>query len=291
MPSGTPRLRRYGATLLAATAVCAAGVVTSDQTSALATAQQRSESEVYLGETIPSERVELPFAELGKVAEVRVKEGDLVEAGDVLMVQDDRTDKAQLRALVAQADVAGRIALAEQRRDLAEVQLRRLDQKQRQGGNASAIEVEEAELNKAIAETQITEERRQGLVAEAEVEGQQVVVDERVLKSPASGVVRSIEASVGEVFGPQTPALTLVTIDPLEVEVELVPADIVADMKLGETVRVRYLDEDEWRDATITFIDPVVNVSTGRRFFKLEMPNPELRPAGLNVEVQVPEGN
>lgn len=289
---GTTGSRRLGAAILGIALVGAAGFVTFNETSASRVAAQPSEGAIYEGTSVPSQIVELPFADLGKVREVLVKEGDVVEAGDVLMVQDDRRDRARLRELLAQADVTARVALAEQRRDVAEVQMKRL-QEMGVSGVSSATEIEEAVLNKAIAQTQIVEEQRQGLVAEAQVQGQQALLEDRSLQSPVPGVIRSIEASVGEVFGPQTPALTLVALDPLEVEVRFVPAPLVEKLKLGQKIDVRHVNNDgapvsDWLEAEVIFIDPVVEAATGRRYFKLKLTNPDLRPAGQQLDVRLP---
>lgn len=291
--SGTTGSRRLGVLLLGIAMVGATGLAVSTESSALRVATvQPSDGGIYEGTSIPSQVVELPFADIGKIAGVRVKEGDVVEADDILMVQDDRRDRARLRELEAQADISARVLLAEQQRDLAEVQLERL-REMRSSGVGAASELEEATLNKARAETQIVEESRQGLVAEAQVEAQQALIEDRTLRSPIAGVIRSIEASVGEVFGPQTPALTLVALNPLEIEVRYVPAPLVEKLKLGQPVEVRHVDVDatpvsDWLEAKVVYIDPVVDASTQRRFFKLELENPELRAAGQRLDVRLP---
>jgi hypothetical protein len=94
---------------------------------------------------------------------------------------------------------------------------------------------------------------------------------------------------VGEVFGPQTPALKVVKIDPLYVEVVEVPATQVMRMKVGDTVQVRYGEEDEWQDARIVFINPVGDPygDSSRLAFRAELPNPDGVPAGLAVQVRL----
>lgn len=241
------------------------------------------------GETLPSKEMDLAFPLLGHVSEVMVKEGDVVQAGQVLMKQDIAADTARLQGLEAKADVKVLVALAGRQKELAELEL----EAAKAAFTAVAdLEVRRAELEVNIAETRIDEQTRQGKIDEFAAQEQRIMIDEKQMKSPVSGIVQKVDASVGEVFGPQTPALRIVKIDPLHVQVIQAPASMVMRMKVGDTVQVRYEDEDQWRDAKVTFIDPVGNPSggTGRLRFKAELPNPENFPAGLSVKVRLPTG-
>ena len=155
----------------------------------------------YVGVTQPSKTVDLAFDNLGKVSAVEVRPGDPVEAGQTLMRQDARGEEARLRRLEEEADVTARVRVAQERRDLAALQFERAEKLLRDGGG-SPVEVEEAGLERKVAETQILEEERQGRAAEASVQELQVVLDQKELASPVGGVVREVEAQVGEVFGP-----------------------------------------------------------------------------------------
>ena len=240
--------------------------------------------------TAPSLEADLAFAAPGRIDSVGVKEGDAVKAGQVLMKQDSRADEAMLRAYQADADVTARVKLAEQKRELADIQLKRKEQVLA-GGGTNPEEVDEARINAAIAATQIDEEQRQGLVAAAKVDEQQARVDEKVLKSPYDGVVQRVDAAEGEVFGPQTPALKVVQIDPLYVKVILVAAKTVEGLKVGQTVQVRYGLDGPWSDAKLLYVEPRANLGDGDPLpFTLELPNPERRPAGLTVQIKLPGG-
>ena len=241
----------------------------------------------YVGATQPSKTVDLAFDNLGKVSAVEVKAGDTVEAGQVLMVQDARAEEARLRRLQEEADVAARVRVAEERRDLAALQADRAETNLRQG-SGTQVEVEEAMLERKIAETQILEEQRQGRAAEASVQEIRVTIDQKELVAPVAGVVREVEAQVGEIFGPQTPALQIVAIDPIEVEAIEIPNEVVAGLSLGDTLGVRFPGEGEYRDATLTFIDPVADRSVSTRRIRLTLPNPDRRLAGEWVEVRLP---
>ncbi len=244
---------------------------------------------VILGQTKPSKEMDLAFADLGVISELHVKEGDQVEAGQMLIQQDAAADMAALAALEAEADVGARVKLAETQLALAEVELEAL---RFMGHTAQPLEVKRAELQVQAEETRILEERRSGKVAQHRADQQRARIEQRSIKSPESGVVRKIDSTPGEVSGPQTPALQVVKIDPLYVEVANAPAAQVMGLRVGDPIKVRYVGADEWQDATIVFVDPVGDPfgEPARLSFRAELPNPDKRPAGLPMQVQMPSG-
>ncbi|HET7238532.1 MAG TPA: efflux RND transporter periplasmic adaptor subunit [Terrimicrobiaceae bacterium] len=235
------------------------------------------------GRTEPSKTTEIAFPLLGQISEVMVKEGDKVEPGDVLVQQDVTADTARLKGLEAKANVAVLVELAERQRDLAKVELDIINNARQV---YQQIEVRRAELEVEVAETRIKEQSRQGQIDQFAAEEQRVLIDQKTLRSPVKGIVEKVEAAVGEVFGPQVPAMTLVTTDPLHVSVLTAPASQVMRMSLGDTVLVQYEGEQEWREAKVSFISPVGEARSLP--FKAELPNPDGRPAGLPVTVRLP---
>lgn len=85
------------------------------------------------GTVLPSQRASLAFKTSGRITEISVKEGDAVKSGATLARLDDTT----LRAQVAQADAALRVA---------QINLERA-----QSANTANIAVAQANLNKLLA--------------------------------------------------------------------------------------------------------------------------------------------
>lgn len=235
------------------------------------------------GRTEPSKKTELAFPLLGQISEVLVKEGDKVDPGQVLIRQDTAADTARLMGLEAKADVTVLVELAQKQRDLAKVEL---DIIANAGPAIQQIERRQAELEVEVSETRIKEQTRQGQIDQFAADEQKVLIEYKTLRSPVKGIVEKVDAAVGEVFGPQTAAITVVTTDPLHVEVLTAPAARVMRLAVGDVVQVQYEGEEEWRDAKISFISPVGEA--GKLPFKAELPNPEGRPAGLPVSVRLP---
>lgn len=292
----SPRHPRFRPLILAAAAVVgAAGVALSLEASATASTAavqpsgsgSASESQVFAGFTEPSEEVSLGFDTLGRVSMVDVKPGDTVEKGQLLMQLDTEVEKAQLAAATAEANNEERLKLARLRRDLAKSKLDRAEDGFQSGGiNQNELEDRQVEYN--IAETQIVEEEKQGTIAAARVQQANSVIAQKSLHAPAAGIVRAVDFSEGEIYTPQgqLPAVAVVTIDPLYVRVNIAP-DVAAAMNVGDTVEVRYDGTDDWLEASLIFVDPVINDSVMKQLIRLEMPNPELVPAGRQVEVRV----
>ncbi|HMO27468.1 MAG TPA: efflux RND transporter periplasmic adaptor subunit, partial [Tepidisphaeraceae bacterium] len=134
----------------------------------------------------------------------------------------------------------------------------------------------------------IDRERHEGSVAEAEAAAQRARIRQMTLRSPVEGFVERIEAAEGGVTDPQKPSITIVRLNPLDVEIKSLTPDQVSALRLGQSVQVRYPGEQDWSSATVKFIAPVVDARSGTQVVKLSLPNPDLRYAGLRVEVRLP---
>ena len=83
--------------------------------------------------TLPSADVTLLFVRAGRIAEVLVKEGDAVEAGQVLVRQDDEAERIQLEQLKVQAEDTTRIEAAEAQLAQKQEDLKKLEWAQKEG--------------------------------------------------------------------------------------------------------------------------------------------------------------
>ena len=137
-----------------------------------------------------------------------------------------------------------------------------------------------------IAKLRIEQATHDGAIAQAQADAQQARIDLMHKTSPIDGEVRDVIVKPGEQVDETKPVVEIVKLDPLYVEVKLVDTDIVQKLKLGDKVQVKYSDEDRWRDAVVESIDPQADSRTTTHPFRLSLPNPEGRTAGLRVEIQ-----
>lgn len=196
-------------------------------------------------------RVDIATKLPGRVAEVRVREGDLVAAGDIVAVMDTAdllAQRAVARASVrratqgiakAKSDVAAALAQLE----LAEVELRRsadlhdkavgsqaiLDQRQAQRDVAAAtVEAAKAAVEDAVAARD---------AAEAQVTLIQVNIDDMTLKAPVSGRIEYRLVEPGEVIAAGGRVATLLDLTDVTMTVFL-PTRLVGRVVLGAEAHI-----------------------------------------------------
>lgn len=204
----------------------------------------------------------------GRVAEIRVKEGDAVAAGEVLArmdVAELTAQKAAARANVARAAqgiakartdvVAAKANLA-----LAEVQLRRsadlldkavspqalLDQRTAQRDVAAA--------NVTAAEAAVADAEAAHQAAEAQVALIQANLDDMTLKAAVAGRVEYRLVDPGAVLGAGGKVLTLLDLTDVTMTVFL-PTRLVGRVRLGAPARVVLDAAPDWViPATVSFV-------------------------------------
>ncbi|MBK8481792.1 MAG: efflux RND transporter periplasmic adaptor subunit [Proteobacteria bacterium] len=211
----------------------------------------------------------------GRLAQVTVKEGDLVRAGQPLVRLEDadrRSALATARARVATAQARVRAAEA----TLAEAALKlRRQRALQQRGATPAAEVEDLAARVASLGAEVDAARADVSASRAQAEAQRVELDYMTIAAPISGTVVSKPAELGEWVGPSTPILELADLGTLEVEVDVpearlqqvragAPCEIVLDAfpqrrERGEVVRVSPRLNRAKATATVKvrFVDPV----------------------------------
>jgi RND family efflux transporter MFP subunit len=157
----------------------------------------------------------------GRVAEVMVKEGDVVEKGAVLARLEDVDSKsalnsAQTRVTTARANVeVARANLAEVRLQLERV--KKLVEK----GAAPAAELENLEAREKAMEAQVRAAEASVKSTAAEAKTLSVAVDDHVIVSPIAGTVVRKPVAVGELVGVGLPITRIADFGTLLVETDV----------------------------------------------------------------------
>lgn len=184
----------------------------------------------------------------GRLAEVRVREGDDVARDQVLATLDADDLRAQLRAAEAQTGQA-RAAAAESRAGLASAQsqhklaqatLRRTEELVKKGfvtggkldQDRSGLQTAEAAV--AAARSRIGETRAAIAAAEAQAAALRVVLNDTNLKAPLAGRVLYRLAQPGEVLAAGGKVLTLLDMDDVFMSIYL-PATEAGKVGVGDT--------------------------------------------------------
>jgi RND family efflux transporter MFP subunit len=238
------------------------------------------------GISAPVADVVLSFVTAGKLNETMVKEGDLVEKGQLLAALEDKPERLEIQQLKAQAEDRTRIAAAQ-----AELAQKRIDLKKllsaKKRGAASDWEIEHARLG-----VRITELSLKAAVLENEQfqrrYDQATSQHERMrIVSPISGRVEKINIQPGEAAKMLGPVIQVVKIDPLWIEVQ-VPLTDARQMSIGKRVWVTFPGSDpgDAPNGEIIHISSVADAASDTLQCRIEVGNPELRPAGERVIVQ-----
>jgi RND family efflux transporter MFP subunit len=239
------------------------------------------------GFTRPADEVELGFNIPGLVSLVKVKDGDVVKKGQILVEQDTEVERAALAKEQYLLKSNVQLRAAEAQRDLANVKLKRA-QKLFDDGAGSVLELEEAKLEVTVSNLKVELAHEETESKRLEIVRLKKQIERMRMICPVDGVIRKVEAAVGEVTDPQKPSLVMVRNDELKVEVKL-PVRLTADMQLKQVLQVKYLGEDKWRDASVMYFDPVADATIGDQLVHLKLPNPEGRRAGQQVIVKLPD--
>jgi len=181
----------------------------------------------YLGQLISRRSVTLLPQVAGYVQSIRVRPGQRVEKGQVLLVVDPRRARAGLRAAEAQhASVEASLEYARHTRERA-AQLLKEGLMSRQDYEQAVAQARSAEADARAAQAQLRE--------------QQVQLGFYEVSAPFAGVVGAVPVKVGDAVTTETVLTSVDQSRALEVSVQ-VPVELVSRIQAGRT-QVELLDE------------------------------------------------
>jgi membrane fusion protein (multidrug efflux system) len=215
-----------------------------------------------VGSVVPVRGVDVTTEIAGLVRAIHFKSGQDVKQGDVLVELNADSDKAQLAALEAAADLSATVL----KRDKAQFEAQAVAQAQ--------VDADAADLKS-----------KRALAAQ-----QQAVIDKKTIRAPFSGKLGITTVNPGQYVNPGDKIVTLQTIDPIYVDFNL-PQKSVGSLQVGQVVNVT---SDGFAGTTfpgkITAISPKVDTSTRNVVVEATLSNPkrQLLPgmfANASVEV------
>ncbi|WP_163995613.1 HlyD family secretion protein [Pyxidicoccus caerfyrddinensis] len=219
---------------------------------------------------IEAKLVDVAAKEPLRVKQILVNEGDLVKPDQVLVQLDTVTLEANLAeanasVAAAQERLAGAEASIVKQKseiDLANIEVERAKKLVAQGaGSQRDLDIRTSQLattqaTLAEAEAMLKTSKGQVEVARANAATIQTRIADATLKSPVTGRVLYRLAEPGEVLSPGGPALTLVNLEDVYMEIFL-PASEAARLKIGSEARLTVDFEPERSiPGYVSFVSP-----------------------------------
>ncbi|MDH3582861.1 MAG: efflux RND transporter periplasmic adaptor subunit [Phycisphaerae bacterium] len=210
----------------------------------------------------------LSFGIEGRLAEVRVRAGQQVKAGEVVAVLDDQAHQRRLQAAqrIAESDVG--VRLAQKELDLARLE----EERRKQAENKPAIQ--EATLLREIAELafEATWQKRES--AKQKLQHLKAEARAYLLTAPAAGMIEQVRLSVGEHVVAGDPVVRLIRRDALWVDVA-VPTEKTAELKKTSPAWVKLKTSGRHSPVrgAIIYLSSVVDATTDTRVVRVEVPN------------------
>ncbi|GAA4451164.1 efflux RND transporter periplasmic adaptor subunit [Novipirellula rosea] len=224
--------------------------------------------------TEPYKRVDVPAAEIGILAEIRVTEGDEVYPTQLLAQLDDSVLKASLEVAKSAKDATGSrlgatLELESRQKQLASYK------ELRERGNASVRELDRSETEYQQAKSRLQSINEELEVRRLEYERVKAQIKQRRIESPISGVVVEIRKDQGEFVSPTDPVvMQIVQLDNLKA-VFSVPLDAAAQMAVDQQVTLLVGHNAVPTAAVIEYVSPVADAESGSVRIKIRIPNRE----------------
>ncbi len=238
-----------------------------------------------VGNTLPSQDVILSFVNPGQIATVLVTEGDVIEAGQALVQQDDEAEQIQLAQLKADVETQVHVAAAKAQLDQRRVVFERT-QIAHEKGAANDLELEEARLDVTIAELSLDLRKFEKEQAARKYQEYATRVDRMTLKSPFDGQVEEVFLHDGESVDKMVKVIRLIRIDPLWLDAP-VPATLARQLTVGQEATVIFPGSDGFETSgRIRHIAGVGDSASDRLMVRVEVSNPTRRPAGEQAHVR-----
>ncbi len=230
----------------------------------------------------PSELRELGFSIRGTISEVLVKPGDAVKAGDRLVRLDDRVQQRAVELAKLQAEDTTKVRMGRVALDYREQELLMFE-KTKTASAGNPAELREARFRRDSSKIDLEAAEEGAKSDQVVLLREQARLEEMRIVSPINGIVLDVQKRAGETVDQGTTVLTLVSVDPLWVDV-FVPTKLASSLEVGQKASV------EWEDiegvpamaGTVIFKSPAANLGARQVQFRVEVPNPGKVPGGLH---------
>jgi multidrug efflux pump subunit AcrA (membrane-fusion protein) len=251
------------------------------------------------------DKVEVPAREVGLLKKVYVREGEVVQPGQLLAELDAteaelavRKAREELAIAEAQAKHELKVQVAELTRDVAQAELARSEKSNEKFADAvSKTEMDRLRLTRDKAALEIDQAKYELLLASLQVKlkstelsAAEQLLERRRIFAPVGGQIVAVDHEAGEWMTPGEKLFQLVNTDRVRAECLLNVQDFPDDLT-GVGIEAKLLSggkTDKLHTGTIKFVDPEINSVNGQFRIWAEIANTDrlLRP-GHRVQLTI----
>lgn len=214
------------------------------------------------GFTEPIKTVLVASAESGVLQKLSVREGDVVQAGEIIGQLDCQILQATLSAGREKLAAVGKINAARATLDSKTHHLKQM-QKLLSGKHASAKEVRQAKLEYDLAKANLETANDEHRLQEMEVKKIEAQIERRTIRAPADGVILELPRQEGEAVSlSDSHVATVVSLSRLRVRYFLT-TDHATSLERGDQLTVSFPDTQQHASAKVDFVAPVTDSNSG----------------------------
>lgn len=206
----------------------------------------------------------------GTLLDVRVSEGDPVEAGQILAMIDPATQASMVRQAMAGLDAA-LVAQADAQSTHARTKAL--------GLNAARVALETAARAVQTAAQEVA--RMRALLEQAQIQ-----LARFTIRAPVAGAVLVLTAEPGQTVEPATAMMTIADLGQLVVETD-VDESYATQIRLDQRAALQLAGETAVRPGHVSFVSQRVDAATGGLAIELTAETPLAAPIGLTVTANI----
>lgn len=235
--------------------------------------------------TVASYDLRMGFTVDGKIAQVPVKAGDRVKAGDLLMSLVDLEGQAMVLQYTLKANSDLLVRSAKEQLRLAQIEAKAIKALFDKNA-ATPIEVDRAEVKAAIAALDVENAKQQLEEAKYILAQAKSRHDKYELRAPIDGVIDTLVGRQGEGVESLKPVLRLVNTDVLYIDAAVPTKDTLLLKPSGQVwVKFKILPDAAPATGKILYLARVADSASDTRIVRIEVPNTQGLPAGGAVTV------
>ena len=229
------------------------------------------QSNEYESFTEPMQRIELAAPEVGVMAEILVKEGTMVKAGQVVARLDDQVYQNAMLVAKAASEAQGTLEAAKRQLENAQYELEGYRNLRKQH-NATDREVQRAETAFGIAQANVQVIEDEARVRARELQRAQAQLDRRKIRSPIDGVVVEVRKDLGEFVSPSDPVImTIVDLTELRAVFSF-PMVKAKRLRSGQSISISFGNHPK-KVGVVEFVSPLTKPQTATCDVKVRIDN------------------